>query len=531
MAQKKRRTANASQKMAKEKKRLIMLLLLALAILIALFFMWRHYYKASRHQLVTNPVETTDKGKKEKNESDAEARGLLPDGVFVNGIDVSSLTINGALKKVDAQMVEDVRDRLFTFNFRRKNIELAGAELGIQVDYDSLREAFEELIGKTSPAELAVPLMLDAATFDKAVDRIAKALETEPENARSEGFNLEKREFEIVPGKKGFKLDRQGFKEEFVAMVESGVLSDSFNLELEAVEPEITEDDIDVDYVLLGSAYTNIPYYDPGRIQNLIVSADRINGTVLKPGEIFSFLTAMGEFSEANGWALAGMQADGVDTEGLGGGICQTSTTLFQAAVLAGLDVVEQHNHDLPSNYCNLGEDAMVAVGWADLKLINNLDGPVMLVGYYAEPAVVFEVYGPPREEGVTTQLKVVRDGMIEPGETEYRENKELAPGETKVYRPRIEGQKTTLYRYWVKDGEVIKSEVIAKNIYPAFSEVIEIGPTKTTTEEQKTTTTEEPWWQRDDQRDGWHYDNSDDWRDQGNVTPPGGNDRDEGSC
>ena len=510
--------------MAKEKKRLILLLVLAIGILVALFLMWRHYYKASRHQLVTNPVQSTTKEKK----SEADARGILPEGVTANGIDVAGLTINGALKKVDAQMVEDVRDRMFNFIFRRKNIELAGAELGIQVDYDSLRETFEELIGKDKAEELTVPLMLDETTFNKAVERIAKALETEPENARSEGFNLEKREFEIVPGKKGYKLDRKGFKEEFVAMVDSGILSDSFNLELKEVEPEIGEDDIDIEYVLLGSASTNIPYYDPGRIHNLIISAERINGTVLKPGEIFSFLTSMGEFTEANGWALAGMQADGVDTEGLGGGICQTSTTLFQAAVLAGLDIVEQHNHDLPSNYTGLGEDAMVAAGWADLKLINNLDGPVMLVGYYAEPAVVFEVYGPAREEGVTTKLQVVHDGMIEPGDTEYRENKDLAPGETKVYRPRSEGQKTTLYRHWVKNGEVIRSEVIVKNYYPAFNEVIEIGPTKQTTEESKPTTTEEDdWWHRND---NWNDD--DEWWDRGNVTPPGDSDfPDEEGC
>ncbi|MFB4158642.1 VanW family protein [Geomicrobium sp. JSM 1781026] len=153
-------------------------------------------------------------------------------------------------------------------------------------------------------------------------------------------------------------------------------------LPLDINEPNVSEDDLEnIGAEVIGSFTTSFNTNTTGRVENIRISTESINRVVLGPGDSFSFHEVVGQASAERGYQEANVIVDGEFTNGMGGGICQTSTTLYNAIADAGLDVTERHHHSLPIDYVPEGEDAMVSWGWADLKFQNNHDIPVMITG------------------------------------------------------------------------------------------------------------------------------------------------------
>lgn len=133
-------------------------------------------------------------------------------------------------------------------------------------------------------------------------------------------------------------------------------------------------------YRTLGDFSTKILDYAKGRINNLRLAAAAINGLTLAPGETFSFNAAVGERTAARGYQEATVIIDGEPAKEHGGGVCQISGTLYQAAKAAGLTVTERHDHHKDVHYLPQGEDAAVDYGNLDLKFINNAQTPITLL-------------------------------------------------------------------------------------------------------------------------------------------------------
>ena len=122
----------------------------------------------------------------------------------------------------------------------------------------------------------------------------------------------------------------------------------------------------------------------------------KINGTVIKSGESFSFNKVVGDRTGANGFLDAKVILNGSYTDGTGGGVCQVSTTLYNAVLLAGLEVKESHCHTLIPSYVKAGFDAMVAYPTADLCFVNNTPYTVYISGKVNNKTVTFEIFGKP---------------------------------------------------------------------------------------------------------------------------------------
>lgn len=118
----------------------------------------------------------------------------------------------------------------------------------------------------------------------------------------------------------------------------------------------------------------------PSQVHNVSLSARRISGTVIQPGQVFSFVRSVGPWTADMGYVRAPVSYDGELVRDWGGGVCQTSSTLYNAALLAGLEVVERHHHHWPARYAPLGRDAAVAYSDIDLKFRNTLPEPVRIV-------------------------------------------------------------------------------------------------------------------------------------------------------
>lgn len=144
-----------------------------------------------------------------------------------------------------------------------------------------------------------------------------------------------------------------------------------------------------------------------GRGENIRISTESVNGVVLLPGETISFNTITGPRSKANGYKTATVIVNGKYTDGIGGGVCQTSSTLFNAALLANLEIVERHNHGLRSSYVPAGRDATVADGYLDLKIKNPYDHPIKIQATAASGICQFSILGVAGSEIPRVDLKV----------------------------------------------------------------------------------------------------------------------------
>lgn len=161
----------------------------------------------------------------------------------------------------------------------------------------------------------------------------------------------------------------------------------------------------------IGSYMTTLRGRTDSQVYNARLAMTRINGTVLQPGETFSFLKIVGPWTADMGYKKAPVSYDGELVKSWGGGVCQVSTTLYNAALLSGLDIVERHHHHWPARYAPLGRDAAVAYEDIDMKFRNNLPEPIRIMGRFEGKNMVFTVrstYQPKYKVRIESEMRSV---------------------------------------------------------------------------------------------------------------------------
>jgi vancomycin resistance protein YoaR len=207
---------------------------------------------------------------------------------------------------------------------------------------------------------------------------------------------------------------------------------------------------------VMGHHLTRFPVTDRDRNFNLKLAASKLNGVVLQPGQEWSFNTAVGERSEKEGYKVAHVITAGEMVDGLAGGTCQISTTLFGAAFFAGIDIVKTINHSRPSAYTPLGFDATVVWPNTDLKLKNPYDFPVVIHYRVANGEALVEILGKPRPyDKVVFERHVVEST---PFSTEERLDDEIPKDVTSIDQAGFNGYKLERFRRFFKDGKLVKS-------------------------------------------------------------------------
>lgn len=147
---------------------------------------------------------------------------------------------------------------------------------------------------------------------------------------------------------------------------------------------------------LVGSYETRYDLEEDDRNINMAKAANAIHGKILLPGEVFSFNQVVGKRTISRGFRYADVIVENRHVPGLGGGICQVATTLFNASVRSGLDFLEVHAHSIPTDYIDPGRDATVSWGYLDLKIKNNFSTPVLFGAWVKDGLVTVRVFGKP---------------------------------------------------------------------------------------------------------------------------------------
>lgn len=338
---------------------------------------------------------------------DAEESSVIPSTVYIGDIDVSGMTEEEANRALDSYM-DTMQNKVFTLTTGDKQIQVSAEDLGITVaDTDLLIE--EALnIGRTGnliarykdKKDLEKEPKRFEITFDANEDKIETLLGVNESNLNQEAVNCglkrENGSFTIIDGANGIEVDTA----ESVKMIQEYLQQEwngenaTISLATEVTEPQGTKEELSKVKDVLGAFHTDYSSSAAGRAKNVKNGADLINGSVIYPGEQFSVYEAVSPFDAEHGYELAGSYENGTTVQTYGGGICQVSTTLYNAVILSELQIDERYNHSMIVNYVKPSMDAAIAGTSKDLKFTNNTDAPIYIEGYTSGGQIYFTVYG-----------------------------------------------------------------------------------------------------------------------------------------
>ena len=198
---------------------------------------------------------------------------------------------------------------------------------------------------------------------------------------------------------------------------------------------------------------------------NIRNGAEKLNGNVVYPGERFSCNEHLVPWTEDNGWKPAGTYSEGSVVDSLGGGICQVSSTLYNALLNAEIKVVERYPHSMAVSYVPLSADAALAGDYKDLVFENNTDAQIYVQGVYTEGAITFNIYGP-----IKTATK--KDPTLPAG------TKKVTPGHV--------GYVAELYKITYENGKQVSKELVHTSTYAMAPTTTLVGTKNTSSSTKK---------------------------------------------
>ncbi|MGN0747016.1 MAG: VanW family protein [Aristaeellaceae bacterium] len=432
-------------------------------------------------------------------------------GVYVDGIHLGGMTAEEGMAAVQAQAQQRNDAWSVRLTYQGKLVtEITASQLNMTVDvYDVLneawtqghtgtlterRDAMEALLASPYEGYTAMPGG-DTSVIDSTLDSIRNYVYRAAQDASIVSFDPSRTEpftfQEEVPGR---YLDTEPVKEQLYRMV-STMESGEIALEPVAIAPQVTVADLKKTVELRASASTPISTSSTEeRTNNIRRSFQLISGKVLQPGETFSFNDTVGERTEKNGFYPAIEYANGESVMGIGGGVCQASSTIYIAAVQAGLQIVKREPHSDQVNYTDYGKDATVYWQYGrkiDLQFKNNTDGPIyMVAAVQSDPSnrkrliAKVSLYGMSLGD-VTYSLETKTIEELEPGEDIIIQDKKAEyvtyTDQQYVERKARKGYVVESYRVKYMGGVEVERTLLYTDTYEARAKRIYVGVTERT--------------------------------------------------
>ncbi|MGI6686822.1 MAG: VanW family protein [Christensenellales bacterium] len=305
-------------------------------------------------------------------------------------------------------------------------------------------------------------------------ESIADQVNRAPVNAVIASFDFSTKAFSVTRDVPGRQITLNELIEPLSQALDRGNFQTTISLTSTPVLPRVTSSDLQNSFAMLVSFSTKTTS-DDDRNYNIALAADALNGKTLMPGETLSFNEATGQRTIEKGYRGAPAIAGGVLIDDVGGGVCQVSSTLFNAVALAGMTIVERSPHAWPSSYVDKGMDATVNWPNLDFKFRNDKDTPVFLIAYYNKRKVTVELFGMRTGPGESIMLEAeVTSSTPPPYEPIMQQNPSLAPGTRQELKKPRTGYTVDTYRVFLRDGVAYRREKLFTSRYPMVQQVIE---------------------------------------------------------
>ena len=411
-------------------------------------------------------------------------------GVSIDKLDVSGMTREEALAALESYE-KNLGGQSIKLGIGDNVIEAKLSDLGVTFDNEDL---VDEAIGVGHAGNIVKrykdqkDLQHSGKTFPLSWQTNEDTVRTYVENnctkydkkAQNASLTRENGAFNFVAGTEGLELNVDSAVRTISDYLENSWTSDNtevLNLETQVTEPEGSAEELANIKDLLGSFTTSFSTSGSNRCKNVSSGASHINGTVLYPGEEFSAYETVSPFTEANGYAMAGSYLNGEVVDSMGGGICQVSTTLYNAVLRAELNVTERSPHSMTVHYVDLSEDAAIAGTYKDFKFVNSTEYPIYIEGYTtSDKKITFNIYGKEtrdKNRTITFESQMVSET---PATTILQEDAGQGIGYKAVSSKGSSGYVAELYKIVKVNGVETDRIKVNKSTYKGTNRVVTYG-------------------------------------------------------
>lgn len=403
--------------------------------------------------------------------------GTTPTGTTLAGQDVSGLTRAELEAKLTGWWVEKKRATLQPAShlLAKQPQPMALEMLGIEPDFDKtlagapMQEYADSLLGKKSEGgAIKIVWRQSGGDFESLKEFVDVNAKTEQPAVVKFAAGRFTRSYEVPT----FTLDIEKVGGTALqAMVDQ---KPKFEMPMKTGEYHVSKEAVDSIDTVVNSFSTTFSTGNANRTHNIKLAAESLNGAVLMPGDTLSYNETVGRRSATNGYKMAGVYANGRHEVDYGGGICQVSTTMFNAVALANLEIVTRLNHSMPVPYVPVGRDATVDYDKIDFKFKNNYETPIAISSEIVGGKITFYVLG---TDKLDTEIKMITTDHSSWGnKTQYVTDGSLPAGRTKVIEKGSMGRKCTTWKIVEKDGVEISREKMFDSIYRASPRIIARG-------------------------------------------------------
>jgi vancomycin resistance protein YoaR len=419
--------------------------------------------------------------------ADAE-ESRIAEGVYIGSVNVGGMTEKEAKTAID-EYLDSLSDATFTFTGPNGSMQATAAEMGITADAtDAVDEALTIAQGgnlinrykeisdlKKNNIVLELYPEVDKQTTAQLIYAQRGNLNIEAED---NGLVRENGTFVFVEGRTGSEVDIVESVyaiNDFLASGWDGTDSE-IALVSEEIEPRGTREELAMVKDLLGSFSTDFSSSAAGRKTNVSNGCSKINGTLLYPGETFSVYDTISPFTEENGYAIASAYANGKVVDSIGGGICQVSTTLYNAIIRAEVEVTMRYNHSMLVTYVDPSDDAAIASGLKDFQFVNNLEYPIYIEGYCENGWITMNVYGyetRPSNRVISFESEILSE--VDP-QVSYTLSEDYDAGTWKVMQSEHRGTEARLWKVVTVDGVEQSRDVFNTSSYRESPKEVTIG-------------------------------------------------------
>ena len=403
--------------------------------------------------------------------------------IFQDNVEILNTWRNGKNVKlevtIDSDMIEQISQNINnsiddavvqpSYYIEKENAKLivtSGKE-GVKVDEKQLIEEIYKVLDENTEDEQKIEIPVVKAIPEKIdIDKIHDEVYKEVQDAY-----YTKDPFTIHPEEEGIDFNVENAK---------SIISEEkeeYEIPLHITKPSKTVKQIGTEAFpdLLATCTTSYKAGNVDRTTNLKLAAGKINGVVLLPNEEFSYNKVVGERTISAGYKMAATYSGGKVVDGLGGGICQISSTLYDAVVFANLNVTTRRNHQFVTSYLPAGKDATVVWGSQDFKFVNSRKYPVRVVATVEGGNATIQIWGIKEDVEYDISIETKKVATI-PYTTQYVQDASLPAGQQKIVQAGSNGRKVEAYKVTKLNGKVISTTLLSRDTYNAMQRIVHVG-------------------------------------------------------
>ncbi len=403
--------------------------------------------------------------------------------IFKNNFDILNTLINKVDINVDFSYNNDLYESVVTqmntnfedglkqssYTIDGNNLIITSGKAGNVIISEKLKDLIVDKLTSTNYNTDPIEVPVEEAQPDPIdIDKIHSEIYKEAKDAY-----YTKDPFAVYPSSNGLDFDIS--VDEAKQMVSTP--SETYTIPLKTLYPDVTTNEIGTEAFpdKLATYSTSYASSNANRSTNIALAASKINGTVLMPGEEFSFNGTVGKRTAANGFKTATVYSNGQVTTDYGGGICQVSSTLYNTVLKANLEITNRVNHTFTVGYVPIGLDATVSWGSPDFKFKNNRSYPIKIVATTSNKRLTISVYGLKEDVEYEVELVSYKTGTI-PYSTVYTTDSSLGKGKTKVVQSGSNGATSVAYKILKLNGKEVSRTLLSKDRYSPHNQIIARG-------------------------------------------------------